>query len=468
MYRLRQVFILISMLLIYFRPGYANTSYLVVEAINIQGAKKTKPSVILNELNFKLNDTLDLALVGPIFEDNEKRLLSTGLFSKVDLNIPRWDNLSGKSEITITVSESWHFFITPVLELADRNFNVWAKEFNYDIQRLNYGLTTRHLSLSGRRDKLKGKFQTGYQNKGEIWYDLPGFKNGWGLSFSFFYAENKEVNAYLYQNKPAFVRLKNEPVLLRQWKSFADIYWRKDPHETYKCRLEYINARANNWIVNEINPDYFFTGSNRLNLLRLQFQYSRNHLIYPFYPENGYYTNVLISGEQSIAKSPFFNAFVLYELDMYKKVKTRFILGSRVKIKLNVTPQKIPYFLNQAIGYQSNILSGYALYAIDGSDFGYIKSMFKYNLANLDYTLADWIPPGLRKQNVQIFIKGVLDIGYVREKYFTKTNHLANTILAGTGPGIDFLFNHQYIASFDFQINHLGEKGIYWFAGFPF
>jgi len=137
-------------------------------------------------------------------------------------------------------------------------------------------------------------------------------------------------------------------------------------------------------------------------------------------------------------------------------------------MKLNITPQKIPYFLNQAIGYQSNILSGYALYAIDGADFGSITNILKYNLLNVNYSLAGWIPNRLRRQNAQVFVKAVLDLGYVRENYYQETNHLANAILVGTGPGLDFLFNHQFITSVDFQINHLGEKGIYWFAGFSF
>jgi len=298
MYRLYIITILPWILLVVCHPLYADIRYLLIDEITIHGAYKTKHSVILNELDFKVYDTLNLDVLGRVFENNEKRLLSTGLFSKADLNIHRWDDTSGAGAIIITVSESWHFFIAPVIELADRNFNVWAKEFNYDLHRLNYGFTARHLSLSGRRDKLKGKFQTGYQNRGELWYDLPGLKNGWGLSFSFFYTANKEINGYLYQNKPVFFKLENEPVLLRQWKSFADIYWRKNPHETYRLRAEYVSAHIHNRVVEEINPDYFFTGETALNLLRFNFQYTLNKLIYPLYPENGYFTSLQVSGQQ--------------------------------------------------------------------------------------------------------------------------------------------------------------------------
>ncbi len=468
MYRSHIALILFWILLVIGKPFYANVSFLLINEINIHGANKTKPAVILNELNFKLHDTLYLDDLGHIFEDNEKRLLSTGLFSKADLNIHRWNDASGEGEIIITVVESWHVFVSPVIELADRNFNVWAKEFNYNLQRLNYGLNARHLSLSGRRDKLKVKFQTGYQKKGEFWYDLPGIKNGLGLSFSFFYAENKEINAYLYQNRPVFYTLENESTLLRQWKSYVDLYWRKTPIENYKLRFEYIQAVANNWVIHDINPNYLFVGNPRLNLIRLQLQYTRNHLVYPLYPENGYYLNLQISGDKSIGKSQYFNAYFIYEMDIYKKIFPRLIFGSRIKIKLNATPQKIPYYLNQAIGYQANTLSGYAFYAIDGSDFGYIKNILKFNLVNTNYSLANWLPRGLRRQNVQVFFKGLLDIGFVREKYYKINNPLANRVLIGTGPGIDILFNHQYITSVDFQINHLGEKGIYWYAGFSF
>src|SRR5688572_25022147 len=167
-----------------------------VMSIEIYGLKRTKEKIVLREMTFTQGDTLPQTELGDIIERNRNNLLNLGIFNEVEINISEWDTEKNEIEIVVEVSESWYIYAVPIVEIADRNFNVWWTTYNHDLDRLNLGARLDYLNFSGHNDKFKAKWQTGYTPKQEIEYRFPYFnkKQSLGLTAGLLHSINKEIS----------------------------------------------------------------------------------------------------------------------------------------------------------------------------------------------------------------------------------------------------------------------------------
>jgi hypothetical protein len=53
------------------------------------------------------------------------------------------------------------------------------------------------------------------------------------------------------------------------------------------------------------------------------------------------------------------------------------------------------------------------------------------------------------------------DQGYVRDRYFSNVNPLANSILIGYGAGLDYVTYYSIVFRVEYSINRLGEGGVF-------
>ena len=123
--------------------------YFIVENVTLDGNKRTRDKIVLRELDFKNGDTIYFTQIQQRFLENEKRILNTGLFNNVSLNVKNWILATRKADIVIEMVENWYIYPAPIFELADRNFNVWWTEQNRSLSRVNYGIRLSHINFSG-------------------------------------------------------------------------------------------------------------------------------------------------------------------------------------------------------------------------------------------------------------------------------------------------------------------------------
>jgi len=152
-------------------PQLTYAQSLEVAEINIKGNKRTKTKIIQREITFEIGDRLPEDALQAILDRSQQNIQNTGLFVKTTVDTQITD---GKLTVTFTVSETWYLYPTPIFDLADRNFNVWWKEQERALDRVNFGIRLVHFNLTGHRDKLKFKFQDGYTKKYEVDYIFPG------------------------------------------------------------------------------------------------------------------------------------------------------------------------------------------------------------------------------------------------------------------------------------------------------
>lgn len=440
----------------------------IIQKIHLIGNTKTNPEVILRELDFARGDSVLLSILAVTFDENEKRLLSTGLFTAVDINIRFFQDNTRDAEVLITVKEGWYLYPYPIFELADRNFNVWARDFNYSLQRLNYGVAMTHINFTGNKDVLKLKTQFGFTGKYELFYDFPYLKNGWGAAVNILHAYNKEISYKTSNNRPVFFKSPDDRNLLNQTRVSLAVMNRKNAFTFHSFRVQYFHGNTDSVISETLNRDYFLNGRDELSFFRFEYDFIINKLLYPLYPESGYRWRLNFK-KDGFGESKEMNLTQLSaEFDKYWKFFSDFIFTVRLKAKGNLQRNRVPYFFNQGLGYENNEITGYQLYVVDGTDYFYSKNALKFRVFKKNFHFDRWVPQKFVPFSTQVFLRFNVDGGYVHEPFFYEENHLANTFLFGYGPGLDMVFFHNMVLSCDFSLNKQGEAGFFFSGGFQF
>lgn len=440
----------------------------IIRSINITGNLKTKTNVILRELDISVLDSIPILLLPGRLDENEKRILSTGLFSEANINIKSWDQNQQMLDLIISVKEGWYLYPYVILELADRNFNVWAKDFDYSVRRLNYGVAMTQINFTGNKDKLKVKLQFGFTGKYEVYYELPYFKKGWGFTANFLYAYNKEISYKTIQNRPQFIKSPDERNLLKQYRASLAITHRKNAFVFQSARIQYFIGTVDTMIAGRLNHDYFLKSSPKLSFIRFEYEWVKNKLVYPLYPEGGFRLALNVK-KDGFGESEFYNNTQIFSLfENHWKISNSWIFSSAIKAKANIQRKKVPYFYNQALGYESDQITGYQLYVVDGTDFIYLKNALKWKVFYKNFPLRNWMPRRFNPFNTQVFLRANLDAAYVNEPDYSKDNPLANTFLFGYGIAVDLVFFHNLLISCDLSVNRQNEFGLFFSGGFQF
>ncbi|MBK8110475.1 MAG: hypothetical protein IPK46_09180 [Saprospiraceae bacterium] len=454
--------------LILFSCSLMAQSRVYLADVEVNGLKHTRFHVVMNELDFAIGDSLDLIGLAAVLERNEQRLLSTGLFNLADFNIKHWDADKGEIGLSLEVKEAWYIYPAPIFELADRSFNVWWKEMNCDLDRVNYGIRVDHLNLTGRKDKFKIKFQQGYTRKYELEYLFPYLKGTWGLGVVASFAENKELGYLTSDNKVLFKKRPDEATVLRRFRTGLTATKRNSAYAFHTLRAEYNYNTVNDIVVKEWNPNYFPEGKDYIQFLRLMYVFKYNRTLFPAYPEGGYAYAVEVI-KDGVGFGNFSNFSTAAEMEWYAMPAKRFIVGAKVKAKWNWTRNQIPYSNYQALGYGADVIRGYELYVMDGTDFAWLKTSARFALFDNNISLGKLMPVhAFNVLPVKFFLKFTAETGYSNDKWYTTNNPLNNQWLLGYGPGLDLLLYNNFLLSAEYNFNHLGEGALYYKSKFNF
>jgi Omp85 superfamily domain len=241
-----------------------------VDTISVQGNRRTRLSYVLRELDIHKGDLLPHAGLAEKLEFNRLRLLNTGLFTRVELLVIPLMPDSSRLHLHFTVYENLYIYPIPVFELADRNFNVWWKEFDHSFKRVNYGLDLSHLNFTGQADVLKLNVVFGYSNKYNISYKIPYInrKQTIGFQTSLSYSRSKEVAFKTDGNKLQFEVNPDDWQITKLYAN-AGITWRPQFFNRHTLIAEFHKNNVSENIASDLNPDFFLDGKTRQHHLSL-------------------------------------------------------------------------------------------------------------------------------------------------------------------------------------------------------
>lgn len=458
----RQILVL-GLFLLFITP-IAAQDFVEIKELALHGNKWTRDYIIEKELDIAIGDSIDLKELTTRLEDNRNRLLNTGLFNQVEINLSNWDLNNQTARVEINLVENWFWYPVPVLELADRSINEWFYQHKASLKRMNLGIRFMHINLSGNRDRLKFTYHTGFTQKYEVDYTFPYINRDktLGAYINVLYATNKEIAFETWQNQLHFSRLEDQPLLTR-FRTSLGMKYRKNKSYYHAFFLEYHRKTIADTISQVLNPNYFNPFESEVEHLSLHYRFVFTNVDKKIYPSSGY--RVLFD-----ARKDGFGVFQdlnhLYlaaGLEQHFKLSDSFSTGYKLKGRKGFGLNKnVPYAYLPGLGYYDDVLSGYQLYVIDGLDFIYLKTYQKIQLAELEYDLNPFMPLNAFKiMPLKIYLGIHGDLGYVHESTFAGFNPFNNRLLLGAALSLDLIIYENYFFSCEFTVNHTGEVGIF-------
>lgn len=439
----------------------------VISDIVITGDKKTKPYIINREIPFKTGDSITLVELVGKFAIARRQLMNTRLFNDVVVSLK---NFRGYLvEVQVEVKERWYVFPIPYFKLIDRNLSEWAKQ-GYALQRVNYGAKFSYYNFTGRNDKLKAWFITGYTRQIQLSYEQPNadksLKHGYGVNVS--YATAKEINHFTENNEQQFIPLDRPlnfldtisaglfkgQVLNEQFNLSLSYTYRPAIKTRHAVRLSYNTNRIDEAVA-VVNPKYFNNGKLRVAYPELSYTIDYNNIDYIAYPLVGFI------GEGSITRKGINPDMNLWQLNARGtrgwKVANKTYFGMQANGVLKL-PFDQPFYNQRMFGYGDLYLRGLEKYVIDGVAGLMIRNTIRNEVAKFSIPFAwskshDKIP-------FRVFLKAYTDFGYSHSKNFLH-NSLVNRMLYTAGAGIDILTYYDLVFRFEYSFNQLGQKGLF-------
>ncbi len=434
-----------------------------IQSITISGLKRTKPSIVYRELNFSKGDTLLQGEIGEILERNKNNLFNLGLFNEVIVNVSEWDTQRDLIDISIEVKESWYIYVLPILDLADRNFNVWWTTYNHSLDRLNLGARLEWLNFTGRNDKIKAKLQVGYSPKQELEYRFPFLnkQQSLGITAGFLHGINKEVNYETLENQQQFVRLDQRKIQER-WQGQVRANYRPSFFLKYELDLTYHSMSVEEEVITDYNPYYFRNGDSTHNALAIRgvFEYDDRDL--KLFPSRG--IKIMLEAEKiGLSKHDDENSLIS-TLTMEWNTTTGRRFQHRISSvgQYSLSRSRPSFMYYEGLGTGQKYVSGYELYVMDGLDFVVGKYQLAYKISETQVKMGNIIPMDqFKRMNLAFYVSLLAETGYVNDPFTGDTNPLSNRWIYGGGPAMSVLLYNNFLFQFSYCTNHLGEWGLY-------
>lgn len=437
-------------------------SHVFIDSITIEGNRKTRAALILRELEFAPGDSIPIEGLGQTLERNQLRLLNLGIFSQAKINVRRWGT-GNRLALHIKVVEGWYLYPVPIFSLADRNFNVWWREFNHSLRRVNYGVDFSQLNFTGRADALKVKAQFGYSNTYEITYRSPAInpQQTLGLQTGVSYSRAHEVAVNTAGNKLVF-NTNPDVWNIRRTRAFLGFTWRPKLLTTQHFTLEYHDNLAPDSIALILNPDFFGAGQTRQRHFSLVYTLDHDRRDIRPYPTRGWHVYIEVRQNGLLPADDLHLFRVKAEYGRYFPFGQRLSLETVGKVRTSLPRGKPPYYNNQALGYGGDYVRGYEYYVVDGLDFAVLRTSWHFLFFDREINFGRFMPlESFRILPLKLFLAFNNDLGFANDPHFAARNPLANRPLYGYGLGLDIVLYYNKTARIEWTRNDLGQSGFF-------
>ncbi len=447
--------------------------YQVVNVI-IKGNNITKDAIILRELAIKKWGVYwDNEIEGLIIE-SKNNLTNTNLFNFITIEYKLSDD---EITVIIEVVERWYVWPYPILEISERNFNVWWEEFqssNYsDFSRLNYGASLNIENFRGLDELLMIKFRRGFKEHYLFRYEAPYINNKKTLG----------INSYIeiFRRKKTYFKTENNHLVYFEDttnNSYTSRELLLNLELLYKSSIKTKHKLKFNFHQSIVNAAITFLNSNYLtedgtqypdsigSFYKVSYQFIYENRDNNVYPLEGDYLNFEI-GKNFSLKSSINHIEFNSHLEKHIKLSKDLYIGTSFSSR--ITTMHFPaYFSSQALGFDDYV-RGYEFYVIDGRNYYLSKTAIKYALIKKrDLNIPYIKKKQFSKSHFSVYATIFSDLGYTKNNENHFENSLANSMLWGRGLSIDYVTYYDKMLRIEFSINGLGEKGVFLHFSSPF
>ena len=432
--------------------------YFILNNINIIGNKVTKQHIILRELMFSKNDTINKSMLSLLVDKSKTNLLNTSLFNFVIITTQAID--SNNIIININVTERWYTWPVPLFEIQERNFNTWLESKNPS--RNNYGFYLNRENFRGRKELLSFKVRLGYSEQYGFSYQIPYINNKQkaGLGISVYYSRSHEIPYATDQNKLLY--LSNLSSYVKSGFSAVSRYtFRQGIYNSHTAELSYTKDNVTDTILH-LNTDYFSNYSTTTEYITANYVFKTDHRNSKIYPLKGHYWGIQITkyGLGMLRNENLNTLFIETSINKYCDLDNRFYFATALKGRISLLPNQ-PYYAQRVLGY-GDFVRGYEYYVVGGESFALLKTSLKYELIKPRIEKISWLPIEKFSTFHYALYTGIFtDVGYVTNNLNYSNNNLTNSILLGMGIGVDFVTYYDLVFRFEYSFNRLFEGNIF-------
>jgi outer membrane protein assembly factor BamA len=439
-------------------PSNEDHTLFIVNRIYLQGNHVTKDVILYRELLFKEGDTLNSSEYKQQVEQSRKNLLNTSLFNFVTIH----EEINGTSiDIRIEVVERWYIWPSPIFELTDRNFNSWWKSQDYS--RVNYGFRLKWGNFRGRMENLDIMLRFGKNQNLSLIYSIPYIdkakKLGTGIELG--YLNKREVGFSTESDQLKY--LFDDAHLMKQVYAAWLVSYRRNIHVMHNLSLRFQHVSFADTLLNA-NPDYFYYGNNSADYLSLYYKLKADYRDARYYPLSGWYVDLelLKSGLGLTFEKPVDLFWFKSTSRLFIPVSKRWFYGGSLVGKVSAGKEQ-PYFLMQGLGYERDYVRGYEYYVVDGAHYLLTRNTIRYAVIPEKEVTIGAIPyPKFGKIHYAAYLTVFGDAGYTWAGTGPENlNKLPETLLLGTGIGLDLVTYYDKVFRFEYSFNKSGENGIF-------
>lgn len=430
-------------------------SHVTIRKIIVTGNKKTKKYIIGREIGFKEGSAYSISEILSGIQTSKQNLMNTSLFVDATVNFTNW--ISDSMDIYADVKERWYFFPLPYLKPIDRNLNVWIKDYDLSLDRVNYGMKFIGQNITGRNDRLNAWLINGYTQRAALRYYNPfsdnSLKHGWGFDFS--YSRNRELNFDTKENKQVF--FKDPSKFIREQFYAGGLYsYRSGSVVRHYLRLGVQGETVADTVV-KLNANYLGNKAAKVVYPELRYTYQYFDLNYIPYPTKG------TSVEFELLRRGLGKGTDLTQLQLrvgkYFTLPRKFYISSIAEANLKI-PFDQPFFNQSFLGYNDSYLRGLEYYVVDGVAGGFIRNTIGKEIYAVRFNT------GLRSKTYgsipfRFYLKAYGDAGYVYNKNNILTNSLNNKLLYSGGIGLDIITIYDVVLRVEYSFNQKGQNGLF-------
>jgi len=463
---------LLLLLLLIAAPGAwaqqdtAYTGPFAVSGIVVEGNRTTKERVILREITLREGDTVRTAeQLYYLIERSRQNVYNLGLFNSVRIT-PLY---LSRTEVflTITVTERWFYWPTPIFKYSDPNFNTWW--LTKDFRRVYYGAFLYRYNMRGRNETLYAKVQLGYAKEFALRYRFPFIdkKQRWGLAFGAGRTQQDEITIGTLDNKREFITLRGRETR-REWKGDIEATLRPAFDMRHSFRIGFTHADVLDSVVRAV-PSYFTHGDARIDYFNVGYTFTHDERDNRVYPLSGTFTQfrsdhfgLPFMGDGEVDLTTFYGA-----VQRSWRTSERWSLGGSLRAKVSVGPE-LPYYMQQGLGYDDYV-RGYEYYVIDGEHYTLFKANALWALVKpREYVFERMKNDNFKTLYIAVYLNAFADFGHVWDSRYEERNFLANELQQGYGLGVNVVSSYDQVMRVEFAVNARNEQAFYLHFAQPF
>lgn len=443
------------------RKQAPDSTYIVIDSIMLEGNKVTRDVIILREIPFAKGDTIRQQDLDRMLTEARQLVFNTSLFNLVSVTAFISDS-NRHGTVTISMVERWYLWPYISVEPADRNFNTWLDHM--DFSRLTYGIDLTFHNMRGRREILSLPLFLGYNLQAGFNYTVPYLnrRKTFGISAGSDIACNREIATGTKNNRQQYSQAASG-FIRKKYSARLQFLWRPGMFRYMSCSIIYHNflfdplvTTIKGFLPSDNTSPWFLS----LNCF-VKFDHRDAH----FYPLRGYYADLEFNYTYPSHQAR--NTYLKPSVRIFLPMGRGFYASAGLSSKITFARTQ-PWLFQRALGYDRDYVRGFERYVVDGQHFFLLKTQVRYAIVPWHTDRLSFIrSEKFGKFPWALYISAFSDLGYAyqypeqQQELHETGNTLSNTLLSGTGIGLDFTTYYDVVVRLEGTFNSRGEAGFF-------